>query len=304
MKTEGSRILITGAHGALGEAVCTLFKRVSEIYPTDSVPSAGERLDIASPSDVAAVCARVRPAAIINLAAMTDLEECEQDPFRAYEVNAWGVYHLVREARTRNIPLVHISTAGVFDGARAPYAEHDAYEANPLSVYGKSKYVGELMARIYPQSIVMRSGWMIGGGPLKDKKFVGKILAQVRSGVRQLAVVHDKAGTPSYTYDIAGMMLQLLRSDAYGLFHACCAGSGTRVDVAEAIVGSFGLHPAVTIRPVRSDYFKGEYSAPRPTSEVIVNTLFPEYSRHFADCLAEYAQKFDWGLPALWKASE
>lgn len=301
MKIKDARILITGANGALGEAVCGLFKDIAATYPTD-ITVGGDiaiRLDVASSADVAAACARIEPAAIINLAAMTDLEECERDPARTYEVNAWGVRNLVREVRARNIPFVHISTAGVFDGARPSYAECDAHEANPLSVYGKSKYAGELIARTYPRSIVVRSGWMIGGGPTKDKKFIGKILAQVRAGARDIAVVHDKAGTPSYTYDIARMILQLLRDDAYGLYHSCCLGAGTRVDIAEALVDSFGLRDAVSIRPVASSYFKDGYFAPRPPSEIIVNTLMPAHGRHFRECIAEYAKKFDWDIAIL-----
>ena len=301
MKIEGSRILVTGANGALGEAVCNIFSGLCNLYPTDIALKgfSGAVLDISSSSAVAEACARIRPDAIINLAAMTDLEECEKNPMRAYETNAWGVHNLLREARLRDISFVHISTAGVFDGARLSYAESDEHEANPLSVYGKSKYAGELIARTYPKSVVLRSGWMIGGGPLKDKKFVGKVLAQVRAGVREIAAVHDKAGTPSYTYDITRMMLCLLRDDAWGLYHACCVGGGTRVDVAEAIVESFGLRGVVAVRAVSSDHFKEGYFAPRPASEVIVNTLASAHGRHFKECIAEYAKKFDWDLPAV-----
>ena len=303
MITPRDRILITGANGALGEAVVSALAVRCHVIPTDINVrgSLCAELDVSSRASVRAVCAEVRPTVIVNLAAITDLEECERSPAVAYEINAWAVHLLVREARARGIPFIHISTAGVFDGTRESYTEDDAHEANPSSVYGKSKYMGELAARAYSRSIVLRSGWMIGGGPLKDKKFVNKVITQIRSGVREVRAVHDKAGTPSYTYDVARLMIHLLDTGQYGLYHACCAGSGSRVAVAESIVQAFGLSGTVSVTPVDSSYFSGDYSAPRPPSEVISNdrarALLPASSRHFKECIAEYAKKFDWGLP-------
>lgn len=298
MKTEGSRILVTGANGALGEAVCALFSDACDLYPTDIAASgfSGAHLDISSASAVRGACISVRPDVIINLAAMTDLEECERNPSAAYETNTWGVHNLLQEARAREIPFVHISTAGVFDGARPSYNEDDAHKANPLSVYGKSKYAGELIAGTYQKSLILRSGWMIGGGPLKDKKFVGKIIAQVAAGTSELFVVHDKLGTPSYTYDIARLMLSALKEDRCGLYHACCHGGGSRVDVAECVINAFSLQKKVAIRPVASDYFKKDYFAPRPSSEIIANTLCSGYGRDYKECIDEYVKKFDWGV--------
>lgn len=297
MITSSDRILITGAAGALGEAVCPLFERSCFVIRTDIFPdtSSCRPLDISFANTVRAFCAETKPTMIVNLAAITDLERCEADPRAAYDTNGWGVLNLVREARRYDIPLVHISTAGVFDGEQDSYAEVDAHLARPLNAYGKSKYLGELLALAYSRAIVIRSGWMIGGGPAKDRKFVGKIIEQMRGGIRDLAIVDDKFGTPSYTYDLAALIRHLIDTAAYGLYHGCCLGHGSRVDVARAIIAAFGGHDAVSVRAVSSDHFRKEYFVLRPRSERLTASL-ALFSRPWEQCLAEYLGKFDWGV--------
>ncbi len=131
----------------------------------------------------------------------------------------------------------------MFDGRKRSYGEHD--QPNPLSVYGKSKYGGEILARSYPRSIVIRAGWMMGGGPRKDKKFVNKIIRQLNAGARELNVVDDKLGTPCYTHDLAGSIEHLLSRRRYGIYHGACEGGASRFDVARLIVSCLGLEKAV-----------------------------------------------------------
>lgn len=297
MITSDDRILITGAAGALGEAVSPLFAGLCSVIRTDISPDGPScvPLDISFANTVRSFCADSKPTAIVNLAAVTDLERCESNPRGAYDTNGWGVLNLVREARRHDIPFVHISTAGVFDGEQDFYSEDDAYLARPLNIYGKSKYLGELIAGGYSKSIVIRSGWMIGGGPDKDKKFVGKIVDQIRGGARELTVVDDKFGTPSYTYDIAALIRHLLDTRSYGLYHGCCAGHGSRMDVTRAILAAFGAHHSISVRAVPSDHFRKEYFALRPRSERLTASLV-SFSRPWEHCLAEYLDKFDWGI--------
>lgn len=298
MIKKDSRLLITGCGGMLGEAVYYRFNKICNVYATDIDVNESwlTYLDVRSFTEVERICNQIRPDYLIHLAALTDLEYCERNVENAYLTNTWGVHNLARQADRWDIPLVHISTAGIFDGKQDVYNEDDL--PNPLSVYGKSKYLGELIARSLQKAVVIRAGWMMGGGPNKDKKFINKIVKQLRSGVKELAVVGDKSGTPCYTYDLAKIMHHLIDNQLYGLYHGVCEGGGSRFDVAKFILSTLQLDNKVKLRLVSSDYFKADYFAPRPRSEKLVNKrlqeLGIELTRDWQDCLGEYLNKFDW----------
>ena len=242
--------------------------------------------------------AKVCPNYIVHLAALTDMEYCELNPRHAHMVNAEGVENLAAYARNHDIPFVYISTAGIFDGNKKVYTEDDI--PNPQSVYGKSKYAGELIARSLPKSIVIRAGWMMGGGPDKDKKFVNKLIKQVRVGVKKIVVVDDKHGTLCYTYDLAGVIEYLIDHRMHGVFHGACRGGGSRYDVAELMFKIMKRND-ISLERVNSGYFNENYFAPRPLSEKLLDTKLISYelTRDWRVCLAEYLQKFDWRLDGL-----
>ena len=280
----------------LGEAVYDVFKDACQVRASDidlNVPWL-ERLDVRAPKEVAAYLQKVKPNYIVHLAALTDMEYCELHPEDAYATNTGGVQNVALYARDHNIPLVYISTAGVFDGGKDEYVESDT--PSPLSVYGKSKYGGELVAKTLPKSIVIRAGWMMGGGPKKDKKFINKIIKQIRAGAKELAVVNDKFGTPCYTYDLAQSIRYLLDHDAYGVYHGACDGGGSRADIARFLLESFGLTNQIKIREVDSSFFKENYFAIRPRSEKLINTelckIAPHLTRDWRICLKEYVEQF------------
>lgn len=290
-------LLITGCGGMLGEAVYSEFRDKYAVTATDIDLNEPwlEYLDVSDNGAVQQYGQKIKPDFILHLAALTDMEYCEGHSDEAYEVNGGGTENAVSLAKQLDIPLVYISTAGVFDGHKNEYAEND--QPAPLSVYGKSKYSGELAARSYDKSIVIRAGWMIGGGPKKDKKFVNKIIKQINSGVTELAVVNDKLGTPTYTYDLAKIMRSLLERGFYGVYHGTCDGGGGRHDVARVILEGLGLQDKIAIKIVSSDYFKDSYFAPRPASEQLTNFKLKEngiVTRDWRVCLEEYLKKFDW----------
>ena len=166
--------------------------------------------------------------------------------------------------------LVYISTAGVFDGAKPFYDDWDV--PNPLGVYARSKHLGEIIAATGVQKhFICRAGWMMGGGPSKDKKFVAKILKQLSGGARVLNIVDDKLGTPTYTIDFARNLQALLATRFYGLYNMVCGGQTGRLEVARELMKILGLQDTVEIRPVSSDFFAAEYFSPRPASERLVN---------------------------------
>jgi len=172
-------VLITGCGGMLGEGVYSLFKDSCRVFATDIDVNEDwlTYLDVSSHTEVNNFCEKISPNYIINLAAKTDLEWCEENVSETYNTNMWGSDYLMEQSRSRDIPYLYIGTAGIFDGKKDQYNERDI--PNPLSTYGKAKYGGELCARAYNKSIVARAGWMIGGGPKKDKKFINKIIKQI-----------------------------------------------------------------------------------------------------------------------------
>ncbi|PIS06122.1 MAG: NAD(P)-dependent oxidoreductase [Candidatus Buchananbacteria bacterium CG10_big_fil_rev_8_21_14_0_10_33_19] len=291
-------VLITGCGGMLGEAVYSQFKDVCKVFATDIDLNESwlEHLDVTDHNEVKILTEKIKPDYILHLAALTDMEYCELNPKESYTVNAGGVENLAWYAHSNNIPFLYISTAGIFDGKKDVYNELD--KPNPQSIYARSKYVGELVAKSLSKSIVLRAGWMVGGGPKKDKKFVNKVIKQIQNGCKELFVVDDKLGTPCYTYDLAKSMFYLLNEEKTGIFHGACEGSGSRYDVAEFLLEKLGLKNKIKLTKVDSFYFKKEFFAPRPYSEKLTNIklkeLNSELTRDWKQCLGEYLEKFDW----------
>ena len=271
------KVLITGSAGMLGSAVYPTFVRAGhEVTATDLVPrSIGDlpmgMLDVRDYHGVQSAVAASTPDLILHLAAETDLEISENNPDHAYLTNTVGTEFVALAARDAGIPMVYISTAGVFDGQKEEaYTEFD--EARPINVYGSSKYEGEVLAlRLNPYTYVVRAGWMVGGAE-RDHKFVRKILDQIHAGASVIHAVDDKLGTPTYTRDFADNLLLLVSTGFYGRYHMACVGEGSRFDVAREIVAHAGRQD-VEVVAVDSSYFAETYFAPRPRSEIMRNYM-------------------------------
>ncbi len=224
------QILTTGAAGMLGSSlVPTLVRACHDVVATDidlSEPrpwgSAGpglRHLDVRRRDEIRDAFAAVQPDLVIHLAAETSLEISDDDPDHAYLTNTIATKYVALQARSAGIPMVYISTAGVFDGRKTgAYTEFD--KPNPVNTYGASKHEGELLVRdIVDEHFVIRAGWMVGGGRRKDHKFVSRILDQVRNGASVIHAVTDKRGTPTYTPQFSRCLLALFDSKLYGLYH-------------------------------------------------------------------------------------
>lgn len=292
-----TRVYIAGCGGMLGAAVHLLFSRRCDVRATDIDVNEPwlHRADIREHQVMREEIEKHQPNAIINLGALTDLELCERDPKNTWDTNAYGAEFLGTLARERDIPYVYISTAGIFDGLKDFYNDDD--QPTPLSVYGKSKHYAETaIPRAVPKHFILRAGWMMGGGLRKDKKFINKIYKQIAGGAKELRVVDDKLGTPTYTHDFARGILRLLESDKYGLYNQVGGGDGSRHDVAVEFVRLLGLEKSIRVVRVGSEEFAREYFAPRPRSECLVNCKLNELGlnvmRDWRVCLQEYAQEF------------
>src|SRR5438034_66062 len=153
------------------------------------------------------------------------------------------------------------------DAVYRHFAPIAAVRETDIDGNARSNYHGECYVRqSVPKHFVVRAGWMMGGGPRKDKKFVNKIYQQLAAGKRTLHVVGDKLGSPTYTVDFARGIHGLLESELYGLYNQVCGGGGSRYDVALELVRLLGLERTVVVEKVSSDFFARDYFAVRPAS--------------------------------------
>lgn len=262
---------MAGCGGMLGDAFYKKFAD-ADVRCTDIDVNADwlSYLDFRDFDAYRAEAKEFQPDALFHLGAHTDLEFCETNVDDAYSTNTMAVENAVYIANELNIPLLYISTAGIFDGAKEVYDDWDV--PNPLGHYARSKYAGERFvienARRY---LVCRAGWMMGGGPGKDKKFVQKMMSQLKAGNTELNVVNDKLGTPTYTHDFAANVKVLLEKQYWGLYNMVCEGLTSRLDVAVELVRLLGLDDRVQINEVDSSFFAEQYFAARPDSERLVN---------------------------------
>ncbi|MBV9216838.1 MAG: NAD(P)-dependent oxidoreductase [Acidobacteria bacterium] len=266
------RIYIAGAGGMLGEAFHKVFGSDFELKCTDIDVNAPwlEYLDFRDRQAYIADVTGFDPQYLFHLGAYTDLEFCEKNVDATYLTNTISVENAVFIANQLEIPLLYISTAGIFDGKHEEYDDWD--QPNPLGHYARSKFMGEQYVVAHAHRyLVCRAGWMMGGGKEKDKKFINKLILQLLSGKKEIHVVNDKDGTPTFTVDFAKNVLLLLRSQCWGLYNMVCKGTTSRLEVAKELVRVLDLADKVAIREVSSDYFKDVYSAPRPPSERLLN---------------------------------
>ena len=266
------KIYIAGCGGMLGAAFYARFGQSYQLMCTD-IDVNEEWLKYCDFRDFESYRDQVQsfqPNYLFHLGAHTDLEYCERHVDDTYMTNTIGVENAVYIANGLEIPLLYISTAGIFDGKKDTYDDWDI--PNPLGHYARSKYAGELFVRENCHKyLVCRAGWMMGGGPRKDKKFVQKIMIQLKEGKKELRVVNDKLGTPTYTHDFADNVCVLLGKDLWGLYNLVCDNLTSRLDVAREILRVLDLESEVKIQEVSSDYFKSEYFAERPPSERLIN---------------------------------
>ena len=262
------RIYIAGCGGMLGEAFYKLYKDDYEIRCTDKDVNESwlSFLDFRDYGSYKKDVEEFNPDYLFHLGAYTDLEWCELNPDETYLTNTLCVENAVHIANSLNIPLLYVSTAGIFDGKKEIYDDWD--EPNPLGVYARSKFMGErFVCENARRFLVCRAGWMMGAGPEKDKKFIQKLLKQIKDGKKELYIVNDKDGTPTYTHDFAATVKTLLNEELWGLYNCVCGGQTSRLEVAKELLRITGKETEVKINTVSSEYFAEEYFASRPPSE-------------------------------------
>ena len=284
---------MAGVGGMLGEAFYKQFKEDYELKCSDI--DVNEKwlsyLDFRDELNYKQEVLRFNPDFLFHIGAHTDLEYCELHKKDAYETNTKSVEYAVSIANNLDIPLLYISTAGIFDGKKDAYDETD--QPNPLGHYARSKYLGEVYVQRHSKAfIICRAGWMMGAGVKKDKKFIKKIIKQIIDGEKILHVVNDKLGTPTYTQDFARNVKLLIEKKQRGLFNMVCEGFTGRLEVAHELVQLLGLEDSLQVKEVTSDFFAEEYFAERPECERLVNRRLDDLGlnimRDWRNALKEY----------------
>ena len=206
------RVLVIGGSGMLGQDLLGELKAAGH----EVVSPSSQELDITEPESVAQISAMDRFDWCINCAAYTAVDQAESDEAAAYALNALGPGYLARMCAMRGLPLLHVSTDFVFDGNKVEdYTEEDV--TNPLGVYGKSKLAGEeAVLQTFPMSIVVRTSWLFGP---HGNSFPRTMIQAWKAG-KHLKVVADQTGKPTYTRDLAQVLVQMCERRAFpGIYH-------------------------------------------------------------------------------------
>lgn len=252
------KILITGSNGMLGHDLQEVLNDKHELILTTS-----ETLNITDKDQVLKVICENNPDVVINSAAYTDVDGCEDNHDIAYGVNGEGVRNLALACKEIDCPLVHISTDYVFNGKNnRPWVEDD--EIDPINVYGKSKLEGEeAILEILEKYFIVRTAWLYG---INGRNFP-KTMLELAENHSEITVVYDEVGSPTYTLDLAYGISQLIETDYYGIYHLTNSESCSWCEFARYIFEVADVD--VKVIPVTASEFARP--APRPSYSVLEN---------------------------------
>lgn len=279
------KIIVTGCNGQLGRAINQIYENSTEY---ECVNTDVAELDITNIDAVTKMVAEVKPYAIINCAAHTNVDACETDVDNAYKINAIGPRNLSIAATQNQAKMVHISTDYVFDGdATSPYLEFDP--TGPKSMYGKTKLAGENFVKEFAKEhFIIRTAWLYGDG----KNFV-KTMLRLSETNDKVRVVCDQFGSPTSAIELAKAIAYLLPTDNYGLFHGTCEGSTNWADFTKEIFRLAGKNTYV--EAISSEEYSANAKAtvaPRPSYSILENYMLKLTTNHmfaqWEDAIAEY----------------
>jgi dTDP-4-dehydrorhamnose reductase len=276
------RLLLFGGSGQLGTAIAASWSDFEVVAP------AHQELAIENTLRLRETIAHTRPDVVVNAAAFHDVDRCELEPDRAFEVNARAAGDAARAAADHDAVFVTISTDYVFDGRKgAPYTEADT--PNPLSVYGASRLAGErLVEASGARAFMVRTCGLYGRSRARAPRltFVERIVRQAAGGT-PVRVVADVIASPTYAGDLADALRALIETEAYGLFHAAGAGAVSWYDFARAALAQAGVD--APIEPIAADRWKA--GAARPRYSALENAKLRQIGiamRSWRDGLAAY----------------
>jgi dTDP-4-dehydrorhamnose reductase len=267
------KVFVTGAGGQVGHEIVTAFAD-HEVIACDHAA-----LDITDRDMVLAAVTTVAPDAIVHAAAWTAVDACEDDPDRAFRVNALGTRHVTEGARRVGAHLCTFSTDYVFDGTKSsPYVEWDT--PDPQSVYGRSKLASEHEAAAWTETTIVRISWVCG----QHGSNMVKTILRLAGEHDTLRFVDDQRGHPTFADDAATVVRRLVVDRRPGCFHVTNQGAVSWYEFARAVLESAGADPD-RVEPITTADLDPPRPAPRPANSVLDNAalrasgipLLPDY---------------------------
>lgn len=293
------KLLITGGNGQLGKELQSILQEgfseigpIAEAYRDCTVLAVDIKdLDITDSRQTAAFIEKEKPDVVVNCAAMTSVDMCEVERDTAYRANALGPANLAKACEHTGAKLCHISTDYVFSGeGNVPFSEYDL--CNPKSIYGSTKYMGEVYVREFcSRYFILRTAWLYG---YEGGNFV-KTIRRLATENKTIKVVRDQVGNPTNANDLAHHILKVIRTEEYGIYH--CTGNGicSWYDFAREIVSLSCLDCAV--QPCTTEEFPRP--ARRPAYSALEHRMLRctvgDEMRPWEDALRQYIHTLDKG---------
>ena len=278
------KILVIGSEGMLGQDLVEILSKDNEIATTTIYT-----LDITDITKTIDTVKNIDPDVVVHAAAFTDVDGSESKTDLAYKVNALGTRNVAVACRELDSALVYLSTDYIFDGSKdTSYMEYD--KTNPLSVYGKTKYLGEVYIRdILDKFYITRTSWLYGfHGP----NFITTMLNLAKTN-DTISVVNDQIGSPTYTVDLSQAISKLIKKPAYGIYHITNSDHCSWYEYANEIFEITGID--IEIKPVSTEQFPRP--APRPKNSILENYNWKMEGfkplRSYKDAVRDYVKLLD-----------
>ena len=275
-----NNILVTGSTGQLGsDVVKELLKRgYSTLSPNRS------ELNLCSEDNIRNYILNSNCEAIVHCAAYTQVDKAEDEKDLCIKINATATKHIVKCAKILDIPMIYISTDYVFDGTKdGEYTEND--ETNPINIYGESKLAGEkYVQEILDKYYIVRTSWVFN---INGKNFIETMLRLSKAN-NQLSIVNDQIGSPTYTKDLSRLLVDMLETSKYGLYHATTEGYCSWYEFADTIFKLANIN--IDIKAINSNEYASR--AKRPLNSKLSKDKLIEYGfkplPHWEDALKDY----------------
>lgn len=275
-----NNILVTGSTGQLGsDVVKELLKRgYSTLSPNRS------EFNLCSEDSIRNYILNSNCEAIVHCAAYTQVDKAEDEKDLCIKINATATKHIVKCAKILDIPMIYISTDYVFDGTKdGEYTEND--ETNPINIYGESKLAGEkYVQEILDKYYIVRTSWVFN---INGKNFIETMLHLSKAN-NQLSIVNDQIGSPTYTKDLSRLLVDMLETSKYGLYHATNEGYCSWYEFANTIFKLANIN--IDIKAINSNEYASR--AKRPLNSKLSKDKLIEYGfkplPHWEDALKDY----------------
>ncbi|MGF6989411.1 dTDP-4-dehydrorhamnose reductase [Lachnospiraceae bacterium PF1-21] len=264
------KLLVTGSKGQLGtDLLNELEKRGHQFIGVDV-----EEMDITDEAKVREVLMSAEVDGVIHCAAHTAVDRAEDEVDLVRKINALGTEYIAKCCGEKDIPMMYISTDYVFDGEGETPWDPDDLDRRPLNIYGQTKYEGELAVEKYVKDYyIVRIAWVFG---LNGNNFI-KTMLKLSESRSELDVVEDQVGSPTYTYDLARLLVDMMETDKYGRYHATNVGFCSWYEFAKEIFRQAGVE--MKVNPVTSDKFPAKAKRPHNSrmdqSKLIENGFVP-----------------------------